>query len=314
MNFFSHNTFINGNTSGLGQNIVSLPTIEYIYNIYKFNILIDIYTTTAHNTSLFGLDYVYFRIIECETKEELINLHKSHNLKFKYSIKEEKINNNYSVVTFNNNEQVLIINDSFDNIINNDNYIFDEKLIKQYNNICSFYPIAVKRKLTAINRYAMILSGKILSYEYNFLHQLNNFYKNNKNEYIDIYVSINDKLNDKNKLYYTIFYDNIYPTKLYINKYILPDKFNININTYLIQYIRLEHINNLSSYKNFLSGFYNLHKCCNLIKSNKEYNNINYINIINYRADIISDNFPIFNIPLDKNNIISTDHYILEKN
>lgn len=224
-----------------------------------------------------------------------------------------------------------IIEPDFNNDFNEINY-------NNYEGICSNFIENINKQIESKKRYALIISGTIRRFEENFLNQLEDFYKNNNDIYIDIFVSINSSYNDLiNK-----FKNNIYLTRLkyevyYLDRKLLENSILRSENTELKykfktynssepnemknKILRGNEIifnNNNDNFKlvpiftninNTLSMYYNQHIAFKMLEEYSNINNINYKQILVYRTDIVSDKLPfIFNDIKDDNIYYSSIH------
>ncbi len=132
---------------------------------------------------------------------------------------------------------------------------------------------------------ALLLVGRVKTYEKNLLHLL----KDCQN---DIFVSINGILDD----YHQEFIDKVKPRAIVFEEFKCPSK--------LLDYknIREEYKNNTGIYK-FVSHYYNLKKAFKLLKNSGN----KYKNILLFRADIESKNFPNLFLDIPKGSLMNPD-------
>jgi hypothetical protein len=226
------------------------------------------------------------------SKEKIINAINNNfdvyieiNNKFLYD--EDFINKYKSNLWFNKDN--INLGDNY-NYINGKKFTFlpenDKKIIiRNYEGIISNYIHYYRQSLSAINRYGMLIAGRIKCYDENLIENILKYLNENPNEWIDIHININDnKYNLEN--YLNMRYMK-YPFIATLNS------LNYEINQYYIDiYNKKKTINNPMT---LMSSFYTLMKAFCQLNYYKNENKINYDLIIKYRSDIVCNKIPDLN-------------------
>lgn len=177
------------------------------------------------------------------------------------------------------------ININFINNINsNDIYYLPELLINTFPKkkenikiICSSHIGWYKQLYEAKIKYAITINGRFTCQQENLFPQVIKYLNENKNEWIDIYIAVNDD-NDKTNSYLNDKYMN-YPFIAYFHseKFIIPDKY--------INYCNTAPETNI---RNVISDFYTK----TLLSKEILLSNNDYDLIMKYRSDIVANQLP----------------------
>jgi len=218
----------------------------------------------------------------------------------KSKIELDFINKNIDYLWFNcldNNTHLNLIK-KFNNakILNNNNIVYLPELNKNkydirnlketsYIGICSSYIGWYKQLLEAQYYYALTINGRLNCHQYNLFPQIINYLTENKNEWIDIHIAINDD-DDKLQSYLNNKYmDFPFIATITCKKFIVPEKY-LRANTIYFG-------NDLIYCYNLISNFYTLGIVREQILTfNKSYD---YNLIIKYRPDIVANKLPPLN-------------------
>jgi hypothetical protein len=252
-----------------GFNVIIL--IEWINNSY--------YLTNNSNKINIESDFIKKNI-----NELWINpINELTSIKLKEDFKEIKIIQDYKhLISFPDNHN----NDNNDN---NDNNKW----------ICSSYIGWYKQKLNAKYHYGLTINGRLNCHHENLFPQIIKYLEENRDEWIDIHIAINDDKENKNRYLNDKYMKYPFIATFSCERFIIPEK-----------YINYHHIQYDVVIRNVISNFYTMSlvsKQIQLFKKNYEYDLL-----IKYRPDIVSINLPPLKDFLNKpNNTISTPDYYL---
>jgi len=197
--------------------------------------------------------------------------------------------------TFTN---IKIINNSIIYLpeLSKDKYdIRDLKIKSDYIGICSSYIGWYKQLLEAQYYYAITINGRLNCHQYNLFPQIIKYLTENRNEWIDIHIAINDD-NDKLDSYLSDKYmDYPFIATVSCKRFIVPEKY----------FIAYNHKNTCRNIEHTISNCYTLGVVSKQISTfNKFYH---YNLIMKYRPDIVIDRLPQLNNFLNmSSNIVYT--------
>jgi len=254
------------------KNIDLENSLSYIINAINnnYNVLIDIQVINDdyylfNNSSKIELDfikqYIDYLWFNCLDENTLINL----------------TNTFTNIKTINNTIIYLpeLSKDKYD--------IRDLKIKSDYIGICSSYIGWYKQLLEAQYYYAITINGRLNCHQYNLFPQIIKYLTENRNEWIDIHIAINDDDNKLESYLSDKYMDYPFIATVSCKRFIVPEK-------YVIAY---EHKNNLCNLKHTISNFYTLGVVSKQISTfNKFYD---YNLIMKYRPDIVMDGLPQLN-------------------
>lgn len=178
----------------------------------------------------------------------------------------------------NNNNFISVLPE----LLKNNYEIRDLKNKSNFIGICSSYIGWYKQLFEATNYYAITINGRLTCHQYNLIPHTINYLNENKNEWIDIHIAINDNeeksqdyLNDK-------YMDYPFIATFSCKKFIIPEK-----------YINHNNKSRCVKIKNVMSNLYTLTVVLNQVSSFNKYYNYNLI--MKYRPDIVSNKIPQLN-------------------
>jgi hypothetical protein len=159
----------------------------------------------------------------------------------------------------------------------------NENQYRESAGFCSDYIYYIKKRLESKKRIAMLISGSIRCFETCLKPQLDKFYHENSDTYIDIIASINSDLTDEIEH----FRKTIFPVYLFAKPYKTQDKY-INFD-----HIRPEYQNCRYLLGNIMSHFNNNLLALSLLENHMlSCPDLEYEYIILYRTDIQSESLP----------------------
>lgn len=163
--------------------------------------------------------------------------------------------------------------------------------------ICSSYIGWYKQKLNAKNYYGLTINGRLNCHQENLFPQIIRYLQENRDEWIDVHMAINDDEENKNRYLNERYMKYPFIATFSCKKFIIPEKYINHKNTKSCVVIR-----------NVISNFYTMSLISKQILSfNKNYE---YDLLIKFRPDIVSINLPPLKHFLNKpNNTISTPDY-----
>lgn len=168
--------------------------------------------------------------------------------------------------------------------------------ITECKGMCSDYVWFYKMRLTAKNRIAMIISGRVKCFELDLLPQICNYYNDvsTNDTYIDIFASTNY---DKHDLEILSFSRHVFPTRLCAQKYDCDTKYLTFENR------RPEYKDGRYSIANAMSHFFNNKNAFHMIEEYEKENDIKFNTVFIYRTDICNPEMPDLTISLKPYNI-----------
>jgi len=145
--------------------------------------------------------------------------------------------------------------------------------------ICSSYIGWYKQKLNAKYHYGLTINGRLNCHHENLFPQIIRYLEENRNEWIDIHIAINDDKENKNRYLNDKYMKYPFIATFSCERFIIPEK-----------YINYHHIQYDVVIRNVISNFYTMSLVSKQILSfNKNYE---YDLLIKYRPDIVSLNLP----------------------
>jgi len=210
---------------------------------------------------------------------------------------------------------IKIINDLKDIVwgyyeINNNNFIsvlpelsknnYEIRDLKNKSNfigICSSYIGWYKQLFETSIYYALTVNGRLTCHQENLFPKVIKYLNENKNEWIDLHIAIND-YEEKTELYLNDKYmDFPFIATFSCKKFIIHDK-------YVNHHYRANEYNN-NNIQNMISNFYTLSIVSNQVFLFNKYYNYNLI--IKYRPDIVCECMPQLNnfLNIEKNNLLT---------
>jgi hypothetical protein len=144
--------------------------------------------------------------------------------------------------------------------------------------ICSSYVAYYKQLYESKIKYAMLISGRWNCHQYNLFPQILKYLNDNKDEWIDIHVAVNDDADKLNDYLNDKFMDAPFVSSFTCKKFEVPDYY-------------INHSNNAANNsRNTISMFYTQMLAYQQLLQYAKYYKYNIV--IKYRPDITSQNLP----------------------
>jgi hypothetical protein len=257
----------------------------YIINAINngYNVLIDIqlindnYYLGGKYIIEFDFFYKYKDYLWCNCLDDITYINLRNN------INDIKIINDLNDLEWGYKEE---INRNFISVLpelfKNNYEIRELKNKSNFLGICSSYIGWYKQLFEASIYYALTINGRLTCHQENLFPQVIKYLNENKNEWIDIHIAINDFEENTQNYLNDNYMNSPFIATFTCNKYILSDK-----------YIYYHNIPPCVRIKNTISNLYTLKVVLNQVSSFNKYYNYNLV--MKYRPDIIADEIPRLN-------------------